>query len=112
MRPGSPAHHLTRGDRETVLLDTVESEAMAWERNALVLLWLAYDCQENPPKRLLTAMRTLARHSLGPEASALLGSAAKLIDDPEVNKVAERHLMLASILGEQELKRQQLDCLY
>ena len=98
---------LTRGDRETVLLDTVESAAMSWERNALVLLLLAYDCQDNPPKRLLTAMRTLARHSLGPEASVLIGLAAKLVGDPEVNKVAERHLMLASILGEEELKRQQ-----
>ena len=99
--------HLSRGDRETVLLDTVESATMAWERDALVLLVLAYSCQDNPPKRLLAAMRTLARHHLGPEASALLGSATKLIDDPEVNKVAHRHLMMASIFGEDALKGQQ-----
>jgi len=99
--------HLTRGDPETVLLDTVDSATMAWERDALVLLLLAYSCQDNPPKRLRTAMRTLARYSLGPEASVLLGAAAQLIDDPEVNKVADRHLMMASILGEETLKHQQ-----
>ena len=99
--------HLTRGDRETVLLETVESATMSWERDALVLLLLAYSCQDNPPRRLLTAMRTLARYSLGPEASILLGSATKLIDDAEVNKVADRHLMMASVLGEEMLKRQQ-----
>jgi hypothetical protein len=72
----------------------------------LVLLLLAYSCQDNPPKRLLTAMRTVARHSLGAEASILLGSATRLIDDPEVNKVADRHLMIAGVLGEETLKRQ------
>ncbi len=99
--------HLTRGDRETALLDAVESSTMAWERDALVLLLLAYSCQDNPPGRLLTAMRTLARYSLGPEASILLGSATRLIDDLEVNKVADRHLRMASILSEEALKRQQ-----
>ena len=99
--------HLSRGDRETVLLDTVESATMAWERDALVLLVLAYSCQDKPPKRLLGALRTLARHKLGPEASALLVSAVKLIDDPEVNKVADRHLKMLSMFGDIALKDQE-----
>ena len=98
--------HLTRNDRETALLDTVESETMSWERTALVLLFLADSCQANPPGRLLTAMRTLARQPLGPEAGTLLGLAARLINDPEVNKVAARHLKMMSFLGEESLKHQ------
>jgi mRNA-degrading endonuclease RelE of RelBE toxin-antitoxin system/tRNA-dihydrouridine synthase len=90
---------LTRGDREAVLLDTIESENLSNERVALVLAILAARCRENPPSRLLTAMRTLARQALGPEASSLLGSAARLIDDPEVNKVARQHIEMASLLG-------------
>jgi len=98
--------HLTRNDRETALLDTVESETMSWERTALVLLFLADSCQANPPGRLLTAMRTLARQPLGPEAGTLLGLAARLINDPEVNKVAARYLEILSFLGEESLKHQ------
>ena len=98
--------HLTRNDGETALLDTVESETMSWERTALVLLFLADNCQENPPGRLLTAMRTLARQPLGPEAGTLLGLAARLINDPDVNKVAARHLKMMSFLGEKSLKHQ------
>ena len=98
--------HLTRNDRESALLDTVESETMSWERTALVLLFLADSCQANPPGRLLTAMRTLARQPLGPEAGTLLGLAARLINDPEVNKVAARHLQMMRFLGEESLKHQ------
>jgi len=96
--------HLTRNNRETALLDTVESETMSWERTALVLLFLADNCQDNPPRRLLTAMRTLARQPLGPEACTLLGLAARLINNTEVNKVAARHLEMMSFLGEESLK--------
>lgn len=98
--------HLTQSDRETALLDTIESESMSWERTALVLLFLADNCQDNPPGRLLAAMRTLARQPLGPEAGTLLGLAARLINDPEVNKVAARHLKMMSFLGEAPLKHQ------
>jgi mRNA-degrading endonuclease RelE of RelBE toxin-antitoxin system len=98
--------HLTRYDRETALLDTVESETMSWERTALVLLFLADNCQDNPPGRLLTAIRTLARQPLEPEASTLLGLAARLINDPEVNKVAARHLKMMSVFSEESLKHQ------
>ena len=97
---------LTRGDRVTALLDTVESETMSWERTALVLLFLADNRQDKPPKRLLAAMRTLARQGLGPEASTLLGSAARLINDPEVNKVAARHLKMVSFVGQEALGHQ------
>jgi len=99
--------HLAGPDRETALLDTVESETMSWERTALVLLYLAYSCQDNPPVRLRTAMRTLARQPLGPEASALLGSAAMLINDPDVSKVAARHLHMALFTDQQALDNQQ-----
>ena len=92
--------HLCRGKRETILLDIVESENMSSEREALVLLVLAHRCQGNPPKRLLTVLRTNARHIVAPEASALVAAAVKVIDDPEVNKVAREHLMMASIFGE------------
>ena len=99
--------HLTRGDRETVLLETVESETMSWERTALVLLFLADSCQDNPPRRLLAAMRTLARQPLGSVASTLLGLATKLINNPEVNKVAARHLQMMSFFGEESLQHQE-----
>jgi len=98
---------LIRHNRETVLLDTVESATMSWERTALVLFCLADNCQDNPPSRLLTAMRTLARQPLGPEASNLVGLAARSINDPEVNKVAARHLTMLDFMGKQALDRQQ-----
>lgn len=98
--------HLTRNNRETALLDTVESETMSSERTALVLLFLADNGRDNPPGRLLTAMRTLARQPLGPEAGTLMGLAARLINDPEVNKVAARHLKMMSFLCEASLKHQ------
>ena len=98
--------HLTRNDRETALLEAVESETMSWERTALVLLFLADNCQDNPPGRLLAAMRILARQPLGPEAGILLGLAVRLINDPEVNKVADRYLTMMSLLGEEPLTHQ------
>lgn len=98
---------LTQGERVTLLLDTIESETLSWERAAMVLAFLANRCQDNPPKRLLTAMRTLARQPLGREASMLLGSAAMLINDPEVNKVAEPHLAMVALLGKGALEHQQ-----
>ncbi len=98
--------HLSRGDRETALLDTIESETMSWERTALVLLFLADNCQDNPPRRLLAAMRTLARQPLAPEASTLLGLASRLINDPEVNKVAAGHLKMLRFIDEKPLKHQ------
>lgn len=99
--------HLTRGDRQTNLLDTVESGALSWERSALVLLFLADSCKDNPPSRFLAAMRTLARQPLSLEAGGLLGSAAILINDPEVNKVADRHLKMSRFLGKSAQQHQQ-----
>jgi len=99
--------HLTRGDRQTNLLDIVESGALSWERSALVLLFLADSCKDNPPSRFLAAMRTLARQPLTPEAGSLLGSAAMLINDPEVNKVADQHLKMSKYLGKDAQQRQQ-----
>ena len=77
------------GDRIQALLDTVEQGMLSWEREAL-FLFLATQLLEGaePPRRLLTAVRSLAREPVSPSAALLLGLAVRALDDPEIHALA------------------------
>ena len=88
-----------QGNKIDVLLTAVESQSLSYEKTSLILFWLAYTCQENPCDRLLSAVRILAREYLSPIESIALGLAAKLLNDPEVDKVAAPCLEMAEVMG-------------
>lgn len=77
------------GDRIQALLDTVEQGRLSWEREALFLL-VATQLLEGaePPRRLLTALRSLLREPVDPSAAILLGLAARALNDPEIIALA------------------------
>jgi hypothetical protein len=84
------------GDRFNMLLRVVASGRLSNERTAMALLFAVELLDdEDPPSELLTQLRLITRHNLGMEAGSLIGLTAQMLDDPDLNKVAESWIQLA-----------------
>lgn len=77
---------LVEGDRLATLLAVVEGQRASWEREALVLYLatLLLDGAE-PPRKMLSALRSLAREPLSTGAGLLVGLAASKLGDPDLD---------------------------
>ena len=85
------------GDRGDLLLDLVEAHGQDSIHRATALLLCAAHFEGKPtPPRLCTAMRLFARRHLDVTAGAVLGAAARLVDDANVQEVVGRWIDLAS----------------
>ena len=78
----------SEGDRVALLLDFVEGARASWEREALALYLATQLLEQAPPPRLVGRLRSLARQPLSAEASALVGLAARALDDPGLKALA------------------------
>jgi mRNA-degrading endonuclease RelE of RelBE toxin-antitoxin system len=96
----APLVGVSEGDRVALLLDLVEGARASWEREALAL-YLATQLLDGqaPPPRLVARLRSLARQSLSPEASALVGLAAIALDDPGLKSLAAPYLPIGDAPG-------------
>ncbi len=83
-----PLAGASEGDRVALLLDFVEGSRASWEREALALYLATQLLEQAPPPRLVGRLRSLARQSLSPEATALVGLAARALDDPGLKSLA------------------------
>jgi mRNA-degrading endonuclease RelE of RelBE toxin-antitoxin system len=84
----APLVGASEGDRVVLLLDFVDAARASWEREALALYLATQLLQQAPPPRLLGRLRSLARQPLSSEAAALVGLAARALDDPGLKSVA------------------------
>jgi hypothetical protein len=87
---------ITDGERLTTLLELIEQQRLSWEREAL-LLFLSTQLLDGvePPRRLITALRSLAREPVGTAAGLLVGFAARALDNAEINSLAAPMLAVA-----------------
>ncbi len=87
------------GDRIEMIIRLVESGRLSDERSALALFIAVklLDGKEAPPE-LLTQLRLIARSELGVASGSLLGAAARILDNPDVNDVAKRWVGLAETI--------------
>lgn len=89
---------IVEGDRINALLDVVAEDRLSHEREAFLLL-LATQLLDGgePPSRLVTRLRTLAREPLRAETELLVGLAARALNDAEVNALAALYIPFAAI---------------
>jgi hypothetical protein len=83
------------GDIESTLLDLLDTETLSWERDALLIYLLVRMSGEDPSPRLIAAVRNASRRDAGLPSRILLGLAARLLDNREVDKVAATNIALA-----------------
>ncbi len=100
---------IAEGDRLSMLLDVVEQGHLSWQRHALALFLATNLIEGEPPRRLIKAIRSLAREPIGHDARLLLSVAALVINDPGINKLTEDDLPLAEIARENGFERRLLD---
>ena len=89
----------SEGDRVALLLDFVEGARASWEREALALYLTTQLLEQAPPPRLIGRLRSLARQPLSPEATALVGLAARALDDPGLKALAAPFLAIGDDPG-------------
>jgi hypothetical protein len=92
-----PLIGLCSGDRLKMLLESLESGRLSWERQAyIILISVLLLGNSPPPPSLLTQIRLSARLNLGPESGCILGLAAQRIADPATRLIAAPWIELAS----------------
>jgi hypothetical protein len=89
---------IVEGDRLTMLLDVVDGQRLSWQRESLAL-YLATQLLDGaePPRRLVAALRTLAREQIPPETALVVALAARALGNKDIGSLVSTMMPSAEL---------------